>query len=248
VQKKKPEESIMAKNWSLVILATLALGLTNSPGQEKPTPEKPQRTDTAMKALAKIRQLGGLAMELAQNDPHLDVSYLQKEGKFSEEYLVPLKDLKGLVHLNLRGQDVTDAHLVYLKDLVTLTRLHLEKTKITDKGMEYLTGLVNLEYLNLYGTEITDAGLVHLKGMKKLKDLFLWQTKVSDEGVARLKQALPKVDIVRGLDLDKPKEEKKPEPKKEEPKKPEPKKEEAKPFSRFPGFLIFSFAAFGTKV
>jgi hypothetical protein len=225
----KPEESSMPKTGSLVILATLFLGLSFSPGQEKPPPEKLQRTETEVKALAKIRQLGGLAMELAQNDPHLDVSYLQKEGKFSEEYLVPLKDLKGLVHLNLRGQDVTDAHLVYLKDLVTLTRLHLEKTKITDTGMENLKGLVNLEYLNLYGTEITDASLVHLEGMKKLKSLFLWQTKVTDEGVATLKQALPQVEIVRGLDLDKPREEKKPETKKEEPKKPDPKKEEAKP-------------------
>jgi len=191
---------------------------------------KPQRTDAEQKAIAKVQQLGGLVLELAQNDPRLEVSYQQSDHKFSDEQLVPLKEFKAqLVHLNLRGQEVTDANTVQLKDLTALTRLHLEKTKVTDKGLENLKGLVNLEYLNLYGTVVTDAGLVNLEGMKKLKDVYLWQTKVTDTGVAKLKKALPQVEIVRGFDLDKPKEEKKPEPPKKEEKKPEPpKKEEPK--------------------
>ena len=201
----------MHKIVSLGTLWMLACGLLLAPAQEKSA-----RPEAEQKALAKIQQLGGLALELAQNDPHLEVSYQQRDGKFSEECLVPLKDLKGLVHLNLRGQDVTDAHLTHLKDLTSLTRLHLERTKITDKGLENLKGLVNLEYLNLYGTSVSDAGLVQLEGMKKLKDLYLWQTKVTDAGVAKLKKALPKLEIVRGIDLDKPPEAKKPEPKKKE--------------------------------
>jgi Leucine-rich repeat (LRR) protein len=190
--------------------------------------DKPARSDAENKAIERIRQLGGLALELAQNDPHLEVSYLQTDGKFSDDYLAPLKELKGLVHLNLRGQPVTDAQLAHLQNLTGLTELHLEKTKITDKGLEHLKGLVNLEYLNVYGTEVSDAGLAQLEGMKKLKHLYLWQTKVTDAGAAKLKKALPQADINRGLDTEKPKEEKKPEPKKEE-KKPEPKKEEKKP-------------------
>ena len=181
--------------------------------------EKVQRTPAELKAVAKIQQLGGLAMEIAQNDSRMEVSYIQKDTKFSEDHLTPLKDLKGLIHLNLRAQDVTDAQMVHLKNLTSLTRLHLEQTKITDKGLENIKGLVNLEYLNLYGTSITDAGLVHLEKMTKLKDLYLWQTKVTDAGVAKLKKALPKVEIVRGLDLEKPKEEKKPPAKKEDAKK-----------------------------
>src|SRR5437879_4555917 len=141
--------------------------------------QKPARTPAEQKALAKIQQLGGLALELAQNDNRLEVSYLQHDQKFTDEFLTPLKDLTGLVHLNLRGQDVTDAHLVHLKDLTSLTRLHLEKTKITDQGLVHLKGLVNLEYLNVYGTAVTDAGLANLEGMKKLKNLYVWQTKVS---------------------------------------------------------------------
>jgi hypothetical protein len=44
--------------------------------------------------------------------------------------------------------------------------------------------------------------------MKKLKSLYLWQTKVTDAGVEKLKKELPQVEIVRGFDLDKPKEDK----------------------------------------
>jgi hypothetical protein len=187
------------------------------------------QTEAGKKALARIRQMGGLALEVAQNDPHLEVSYLQIDGKWTDEPLTLLKDLKGLVHLNLRGQLVTDAQLAHLKPLTELTELHLEKTKITDKGLPELKGLTNLEYLNLYGTDVSDAGLTNLEGMKKLKHLYVWQTKVTEAGAAKLKTAIPGVDVNRGYD-EKPepkKEEKKAEPKKED-KKPEAKKEEKK--------------------
>jgi hypothetical protein len=186
--------------------------------QEKEAP-KTTRSPAEEKAIARIRQLGGLALEVAQNDSHMDVSYQQVDGKLTDEHMQLLKDLPDLVYLNLRGKEVTDAQLAPLASLPGLTRLHLERTKITDKGMPYLKGLVNLEYLNLYGTDIGDAGLVNLVNMKKLKHLYLWQTKVTDAGVAKLKKALPQVEIVRGLDLQKV-EEKKPEAK--------PKDEKAK--------------------
>jgi len=197
----------MQKTILLGVVLALAAGLFAAD-------DKPQRTEAQRKAMASIQQLGGLVMELAQNDSRLEVSYQQAGGKFSDDYLVPLKDLKDIVHLNLGGKDVTDAGLSHLKGLTTLTRLHLEKTKITDKGLEDLKGLVNLEYLNLYGTAITDAGLINLEGLKKLKSLYLWQTKVTDAGVARLKKALPRAEIVRGFEEDKPKVEKKPPEKK----------------------------------
>jgi hypothetical protein len=189
--------------------------------------DKPQRTEAEKQALAKIQKLGGLALELAQNDTHLDVSFMQIDGKFSDEHLTPLKDLKDLVHLNLRGQPVTDASLVHLKGLTSLTRLHLEKTQITDKGLDNLKGLTNLEYLNLYGTAVSDAGLSALKEMKKLKNLYLWQTKVTPAGAAELKKTLTQCDINLGIDETKV-EPKKDEPKKDEKKKDEPKKEEKK--------------------
>jgi hypothetical protein len=215
----------MYKLTTTALLLALMVGLIAAD-----TPAPVVQTEAGKKSLAKIRQLGGLALELAQNDQHLDVSYIQTDGKWSDEHLAVLKDLKGLVHLNLRGQPVTDAQLAYLKPLTELTELHLEKTKITDKGLENLKGLVNLEYLNLYGTAVSDAGLANLEGMKKLKHLYVWQTKVTEAGAAKLKKAIPSADVNLGFE-EKPqpkKEEKKPEPKKEE-KKPEPKKEEKKP-------------------
>jgi hypothetical protein len=214
----------MYKIASLALLLGMVLGVTAAD-----EPAAVVQTEAGKKSLAKIRQFGGLALELAQSDQHLEVSYLQTDGKFTDEHLVVLKDLKGLVHLNLRGQPVTDAQLAHLKPLTELTELHLEKTKITDQGLENLKGLVNLEYLNLYGTAVSDAGLVNLEGMKKLKHLYVWQTKVTEAGAAKLKKAIPEVDVNLGFkeEPETKKEEKKPEPKKEE-KKPEPKKEEKK--------------------
>jgi hypothetical protein len=193
-----------------------------------PAQEKTQHTDAELKVMARIQQMGGLAMEIAQNDGRLDVSFQQVEN-FSDDSLRLLNDLKEVAHVNLRGLNVTDAGMANLRNLRSVTRLHLELTKVTDKGLESIKGLVNLEYLNLYGTAITDAGLVHLEGLKNLRNLYLWQTKVTDAGVARLKKALPQLDIVRGLELETPqqaaatKAEKKAAPKKVEAKKIEKK-------------------------
>jgi hypothetical protein len=186
----KPRETFMLRILSLACLTGLALA---SPAEE------PMRTEVEKKALDKVRQLGGFAMELAQNDTRLDVAFHLMDKKITAEHLTPLKDLsKSLVYLNLRGTETNDELLANVAGLTSLTRLHLEKTKITDKGLVHLKGLVNLEYLNLYGTEITDAGLANLEGMKKLKNLYLWQTKVTDAGVDKLKKALPQLQIIRG--------------------------------------------------
>ena len=155
-------------------------------------------SEAEKKAIAAIRDTGALVLEIAQNDNRLDVSYITAQGKIKNEQLAPLKDLKRLAHLNLRGLEIGDDALPYIAGQKTLVRLHLEKTKITDKGLEQLKGLENLEYLNLYGTEVGDAGLANLEGLKKLKSLYLWQTKVTDEGVKKLQDALPGLKIVRG--------------------------------------------------
>lgn len=176
------------------------------------------QTEAGKKALDKIRQSGGLALEIAQNDPRLEVSYAQAGDKITDEQLALLKDLSGLIHLDLRGLPVTDAQAAQLKPLTALTRLHLEKTKITDKGLENLKGLVNLEYLNLYGTEVSDAGLVNLEGLKKLKNLYVWQTKVTDAGAAKLKKAIPGVDVNRGIEEKPPEKPKEPAKDKDAPK------------------------------
>src|SRR6516164_6911712 len=102
------------------------------------TADKPQHTEAEKQAFAKIQQQGGLVMDIAQSDPRLEVSYQQRDKKLTDDCLQPLKELKGLIHLNLRGQDLTDERSAYLKDLTSLTRLHLELTPIADKGLENL--------------------------------------------------------------------------------------------------------------
>src|SRR6516165_5354041 len=67
-----------------------------------------QRSEAEKKALDKIRHLGGFAIELAQNDPRLDVAFHLMDKKITVDHLTPLKDLKGLVYLNLRGTEVND--------------------------------------------------------------------------------------------------------------------------------------------
>lgn len=226
----------MYKLTSIALLCVLTIGLLAAD-----TPAPVVQSEAGKKALTRIRQLGGLALELAQNDQHLEVSYLQIDGKWTDEHLTLLKDLKGVVHLNLRGQPVTDAQLAYLKPLTELTHLHLEKTKITDKGLVNLKGLSNLEYLNLYDTAVSDGGLADLEGLKKLKKLYVWNTKVSEAGGAKLKKAIASLDINRGIEekAETKKEEKKVVVKKDDKKdkkaeakkdakKPEPKKEEKK--------------------
>ncbi len=196
--------------WS--VIGSLFLAAAN--GQEKPV-----LTEAETTAIAAIRKSGGQVMELAQNDSHLDVAFHLADGKITDDQLAPLASLPQVAQLNLRGREITNAGLAHLKNLKGLVRLHLEKTKITDDGLSQLAGLENLEYLNLYGTEVTDAGLKQLEGLKKLKKLYLWQTKVTDAGVSGIKTALPELQIIRGVELAKPAEEKKPEEPKPEEKK-----------------------------
>jgi Leucine Rich repeat len=212
---------------SIVLAAAVVLCLGLNARGQAPA----QRTDTEKKALASLQKMGAFAMELAQNDHRLEVAYHLMDKEITPENLVPLKDLKDVVHLNLRGRAVTDDMLAQIKGLTSLTRLHLEKTKITDKGLANLKGLNNLEYLNLYGTAVTDAGLANLEGMKKLKNLYLWQTKVTPAGVEKLKKTLPQVNIVVGFDNAKTTTTSKVDPKKpnEKPKTPAKGKTKPKP-------------------
>ncbi|MBI1356030.1 MAG: hypothetical protein GC160_16945 [Acidobacteria bacterium] len=151
-------------------------------------------------AIAKVSELGGLALEIAQKDPRMDVSF-RGADKLEDSDLAVLKELGDVVYLRLGSTPVGDAGMDYVAPLTGLIKLSLEKTKITDAGLAKLEGLTNLEYLNIYGDEVTDAGLEHLSGMKKLKHLYVWQTKVTDAGVEKLQKALPEVKIDRGWEL-----------------------------------------------
>lgn len=203
-------------------------------------------TEAEEAAVAKAREMGALALRIAQNTNWLRVDFSLGGKEVTDEQLAIVKDMPNLVELDLGGTKVTDAGLEHLAGLTNMVRLHLEKTAITGSGLVHLKDMQKLNYLNLYGTQVTDESLEHLKGLPKLKRLYLWQAQVTPEGATKLKEAIAELDVNLGIE-EKPAEpekteeakaeeeakkeeaEKKEEPKKEEEKKDEPKKEEEKP-------------------
>ena len=203
-----------------VVLASVA------PKEEKPkeaAPEIPKLPDykpsaAELKAVATLESLGAAARPIAMNVNWRELNLRGQDSAVLDKALASLKDVLGLVELNLGGAKIKDADLANIKGLINLNRLHLENTPVTDAGLVHLKGLVKLTYLNLYGTAVTDAGLKQLEGMTQLKNLYLWQTKVTEAGVKNLKAALPSLEISTGAELSVvvKKEEEKKEEKKEE--------------------------------
>jgi hypothetical protein len=176
--------------------------------KEEPKGVKVELTDADKAALAKIRELGGSTLQVAQNDERVDVGFHLADGEIGNDHLAPLKGLTFIHELNMRGTGVDDKGLPHIADTTGLVKLHLENTKVTDAGLGHLKKLQKLEYLNLYGTGITDAGLDTIVQLKGLKKVYTWQTKVTIEGVAKLKKARPDLKIIPDLVQDKIKAEK----------------------------------------
>ncbi len=152
-------------------------------------------------ALQAIRDEGGIVRSLGGG---WEIEFQRKGKSMGDDTLAQVALLgESVLALNLRGTRTSDEGLKLLANLSNLGRLHLERTGVGDGAMAHLAGLTNLEYLNLYGTKVTDAGLVHLESLQKLQRLYVWQTGVTDEGCSNLARSLPKLKIVRGVNLDK---------------------------------------------
>ncbi len=196
------------------------------PGPVLPADFKPSAAE--QKAIAALAQKGIEIRPIAANSNWREANLRLHGTNVTDATVAQLRDIAGLIDLNLANTKVTDAGLANLKGLANLQRLHLELTSVSDAGLAHLKGLQNLTYLNLYSTKVTDAGMEQLKGLKHLRNLYVWQTKVTDGGVKKLKAALPNVDVSTGWDLTvlAKKEEKKDEKPAD---KKEPKKAEEKP-------------------
>jgi len=139
-------------------------------------------------AIAKIESLGGRVLYVAKDSKEYSVTILkntfgEKKGFKAADAKV-LSELSNAVEISFQHPDTTDDWVVPIKSLKGLRKLHLEKTKVTDKVLDTVGALTNLEYLNLYKTAVTDTGLDKLNNLKKLRSLYLWQTKVT-EGKAK---------------------------------------------------------------
>ena len=166
--------------------------------------------DADRDAVAKVRSLGGQVLELAQNDPRLDVSFHLGDVTLTPEHFAALRPLAGrVVELNLRGTNVDDALAKSLADLTALERLHLEKTAVTDASAGTLAALPKLTYLNLYGTAVTDAGLKPFAAADRFADpdkslkLYVWETKVTVPAALALMERRPGIAVI-GLDFPQP--------------------------------------------
>ena len=153
-------------------------------------------------AILAVEEVGGVVLPISGGGWEVGF-HLQGRDLLADEGLKALKGLDEVKSLNLRDTKITSSGLAHLKDLSSLRRLHLERTGITDSGLEHISELKELEYLNLYQTQVSDKGLEHLSGLKKLKKIYLWDTKVSDRGFEKLQDAIPQLQISRGLDLEK---------------------------------------------
>jgi hypothetical protein len=178
------------------------------------TEEKPKATATIielpkvdpadMAAVAKVQQLGGLALPLAATTNLIQVDFRAPGDQITDGHMDRLDALAGqIAWLGLGRTKVTDAGLVHVGKLKMLMRLSLENTAITDAGLAHLQGLDRLEYLNLYGTKITDAGLLTLKSLKSLRSVYVWNTGVTEAGAAALKKELPNVEVNLGVQAEK---------------------------------------------
>ena len=178
----------------------LALLATASALAADPAPDAgPAPTAAETKAVADLAKLGIDARPIAADLNWRSALIRLGKEKPDPKIFAALKDVANLQDLDLAGVQLADADLAQIAGLKNLRVLHLEKTPVTDAGLAHLKGLGNLTYLNLYATAVTDAGLPHLKGLTDLKSLYVFETKVTDTGIAALKEALPKLNIVKGL-------------------------------------------------
>jgi mono/diheme cytochrome c family protein len=135
-------------------------------------------------AIAKIESLGGRVLYIAKDSKKYSVTIIKNafggKNEFKATDAKVLSELSNAVEISFQHPDAADDWVAPIKSLKGLRKLHLEKTKVTDKALGTVAGLTSLEYLNIYKTEVTDAGLDKLKNLKNLKSLYLWQTKVTE--------------------------------------------------------------------
>ncbi len=151
--------------------------------------------------LAKLHEVGALAMPLARDTNLIQVNFRAEADKIGDSQLALLAPVaEQVMDLNLAATKVSDAGMTSLKGLKNLRVLHLEKTAISDAGVASLTGLPELRYLNLYGTKVTDAALASIKAMPKLEKVYLWDSKVTEPAVDALKKEKPTLQIIAGFE------------------------------------------------
>ena len=181
------------------LLSILTLVVAAAAYAADPAPDAgPAPGEAETKAVAELAKLGIDVSPIAANINWRSATIRTPGAKPDPKVFPLVKDVANLQELSLPGVQIEDADLAQIAGLTNLRVLHLEKTPTTDAMLVHLKGLKNLKYLNIYGTQVTDAGLTHLSELPNLTSLYVFETKVTDAGITALKQALPKVNVVKG--------------------------------------------------
>jgi type II secretory pathway component GspD/PulD (secretin)/Leucine-rich repeat (LRR) protein len=108
-----------------------------------------------------------------------------------------LSDLKpnNLQVLILSNKKISDEDLIHLKGLTGLLALSLDTTPIENAGLAHLAALTSLKDLSLFNTKVSDAGLEHLSPLKSLKRLILFITQVRGPGLKCLQNLTSLVSL-----------------------------------------------------
>jgi Leucine-rich repeat (LRR) protein len=108
-------------------------------------------TDRVMPHIAKLTNLTTLAI----NTEFHPRPNNWRELVLSEQGIAHVATLKRLTHLNLHGQNASDASCAQIAQLPRLTNLALSGERLTDAGLAALKGITNLTDLHLWDVAIT---------------------------------------------------------------------------------------------
>lgn len=100
---------------------------------------------------------------------------------------IHLKGISSLQRLDLTGIPVSDDDLIAVSELTGLVELNLSETAVTSRGVEKLRGLTSLEVLDLSGTQIDDAAVHALKDCTNLLRLNVSDTELTDAAVPSMR-------------------------------------------------------------
>lgn len=120
------------------------------------------------------------------------------EGDF-DRLLSELKHIRSLQALDLRLDDLRDAHLRLLKDFRGLCDLRISRFTFTSRSMRHVGRLSGLNSLDLSYCDLSDSTLQHLAGLTRLRQLQLRRTSITDEGLRHLAGLTNLVELNLGM-------------------------------------------------
>ena len=109
-----------------IVLASLFAVPALAVGQEK----KAELSDADKALIKTVKDAGGQAMQLAQNDARITVAFYLSDKEIGDAQIAPLANAKQVYELHLGGTKVTDEACKVIGTMTGLVKLHLEKLSL----------------------------------------------------------------------------------------------------------------------